>query len=63
MHLLKLYITNIILQLSLANATCNFYAHHYDTESGTPHVFVVVAEAPHMLYKWDLVASISTASV
>lgn len=63
MHLLKMYIPNIILQLSLANATCNFYAHHQDTQLGTPCVSAVVPEAPHMLYKWDIITSISTASV
>lgn len=55
MHLLKMYIPNIILQLSLANATCNFYAHHQDTQLGTPRVSAVVPEAPHMLYKWDII--------
>lgn len=63
MHLLKLYIQKIIFQLSLANATCIFYAHHQDTQSGTSSVFVVAAVVPHMLYKWNLIASISTASV
>lgn len=53
MHPLQMYIPNTILQTPLANATYHFYAQDPATQLGTVCVFVVVVEAPNMLYKWD----------
>lgn len=60
MHPLQMYIPNIILQTSLANSTYHFYAQYPATQLGTLCVFVVVVEAPNMLYKWDLLNVLST---
>lgn len=42
MHLPEMYISNIILQVPLANATSNFYAQRRATQLG---IFIIVVEA------------------